>query len=140
MPYTVRLHFADLTNDHDGKRVFDVKLQNRVVLKGFDIFAQAGGRNRAVVKEFRGIMATDTLELAFAPGAGEMTTATAPIISGMQVVAEKPVPVPPPVKVTMTGGKGSAGFILLSDMAERLADKAPKKQLEKKPKRREKPE
>ncbi len=96
-----------------------MKLQGRVVLDDFDIVAQAGAGNRAVVKEFRGIMATDTLELALVAGAREVTTATAPIISGMQVAAEKPGPVPPPIKVTMTGGKGSAGFMLLPDVLGR---------------------
>ncbi|GAI55449.1 unnamed protein product, partial [marine sediment metagenome] len=51
--YTVRLGFNALPGDHAGRRVFDIKLQDKVVLQSFDILETAGKANRAVVKEFK---------------------------------------------------------------------------------------
>jgi len=87
-PYTVRLHFAEMLGAEAGRRVFDVKLQDKVVLKDFDVVAQAGGPRRALVKEFKGVMASTKLRLELAPKAPRLTEDTAPIISGMEVVAE----------------------------------------------------
>ncbi|MCU0874642.1 MAG: PQQ-binding-like beta-propeller repeat protein, partial [Pirellulaceae bacterium] len=53
--YTVRLHFAEPEDLQPGERVFDVRLQDEPVLKGFDIVQAAGAPRRAVVKEFAGV-------------------------------------------------------------------------------------
>jgi hypothetical protein len=50
--YTVRLHFAETYWDAAGARVFDVTINGRHVLTGYDIFAAAGGRDRAVAQSF----------------------------------------------------------------------------------------
>jgi Malectin domain len=50
--YTVRLHFAEVYWKAAGKRVFNVAINNTPVLRHFDIYAAAGGADRAVVKEF----------------------------------------------------------------------------------------
>jgi outer membrane protein assembly factor BamB len=113
-PYSVRLHFADLENTTSGKRVFDVKLQGKVVLKDFDIVAAAGGGNKAVVREFKGVMATNEIKLELVSGARDMKGSAAPIISGMQVQAEQPGPVPATVLGIMTNGKDNGGFKLFS--------------------------
>lgn len=86
--YTVRLHFAELDGAKPGERVFDVKLQDKVVLEDFDIVKEAGGGNRALVKEFAGIVASTELALELVPKAQEVTERAAPIISGMEIVEE----------------------------------------------------
>lgn len=53
--YTVRLHFAETKFDQPGKRKFNVVLNGQTVLEDFDIFAAAGGKNLAIVKDFPGI-------------------------------------------------------------------------------------
>lgn len=53
--YTVRLHFAELFDNAPNMRVEDIRLNDSLVLKDFDIFKAAGGLNKAVVKEFTGI-------------------------------------------------------------------------------------
>lgn len=53
--YTVRLHFAEIFDDGAGRRIENVAINGQTVLTGFDIFAAAGGLNKAVVKEFTGI-------------------------------------------------------------------------------------
>ncbi|GAG03408.1 unnamed protein product, partial [marine sediment metagenome] len=125
-PYTVRLHFAELANDSAGKRVFDVRLQDKVVLKDFDILAESGGKNKALVREFKGIMAIDTIKLQLVARDARTTGPAAPIISGMQVLAEKPGPVPPPVLGRMTRGRGLGSFVLQSEI-DKLSEKRRRK-------------
>jgi hypothetical protein len=54
--YTVRLHFAETSAVAPGKRKFNVEINGKKVLSDFDIFQEAGGKNKAVVKEFPGIV------------------------------------------------------------------------------------
>ncbi|MBI3987416.1 MAG: hypothetical protein HY343_10875, partial [Lentisphaerae bacterium] len=87
-PFTVRLHFAEPDEAvKAGRRVFDVKLQDRVALKDFDIVKEAGGPRKALVKEFKGVTAGDTLTLEFIPR-GPLTPETAPILSGLELAGE----------------------------------------------------
>ena len=82
-PYTVRLHFAELENLEPGQRVFDVKLQGGVVLEGLDVVKETGTSNTALVKEFRGIHAADTIRLTLVP-----RTDREPIISAIEIYEE----------------------------------------------------
>jgi uncharacterized repeat protein (TIGR03806 family) len=50
--YEVLLHFAEIALNGPNLRVFDVRLNGQLVLDDFDIFAQAGGFCRALVKRF----------------------------------------------------------------------------------------
>ncbi|KPL03335.1 MAG: hypothetical protein AMK75_01595, partial [Planctomycetes bacterium SM23_65] len=83
--YTVRLHFAEPDDVREGQRVFDVALQGKVVARGVDIIKEAGGRNRAMVREFKNVPATRDLVLELHPRAVEVTPATVPILSGIEV-------------------------------------------------------
>ena len=89
--YTVRLHFAEVADVQPGQRVFGVALQGTPVLETFDIVQEAGGRNVPVIKEFPGIAADDnariTIELT-APEGKEIGKDTAPILSGIEIMAE----------------------------------------------------
>ncbi|NQT12684.1 MAG: PQQ-binding-like beta-propeller repeat protein, partial [Planctomycetes bacterium] len=87
--YTVRLAFAELDHKAAGKRVFDIKLQGKVVAEGFDVFKEAGARNRAIEKEFRGIDAADELVVEFVPKAGSTAPDQLPILQGIEVEREK---------------------------------------------------
>ena len=50
--YRVRLHFAEIYWDAAGQRLFNVKINGQQVLTNFDIRAEAGAKNKALVKEF----------------------------------------------------------------------------------------
>ena len=80
--YTVRLYFAEPEELKAGERVMTVKLQGKKVLENFDIVAEAGGANRSVVKEFRGVLAKDALKLEFAAVSG------ATLLCGLEIIAE----------------------------------------------------
>ena len=56
--YTVRLHFAELTWTAAGQRRFNVAINGTNVLSGFDIFAAAGGQNKAIVEQFTAVANT----------------------------------------------------------------------------------
>lgn len=59
--YKVRLHFAELTGYTTGQRLFNVAINGHQVLNGFDIYATAGGKNKAVVEEFNATADNDGL-------------------------------------------------------------------------------
>ncbi|WP_019009265.1 NPCBM/NEW2 domain-containing protein [Deinococcus aquatilis] len=63
--YQVRLHFAELNKTAAGQRVFDVKVENQTVLNRLDIFAEAGGAGRALVKTLPASVTDGVLNLAF---------------------------------------------------------------------------
>jgi len=88
--YTVRLHFAEPRKHPPGRRVFSVSLQGKRALKDFDIVKEAGGPDRAVVKEFKGVRAGKELKLQLAPNDGQAAPAGLPIISAIEVIAEGP--------------------------------------------------
>ena len=86
--YTVRLGFNALPEDREGRRVFDIKLQDKVVLENFDILATAGRANRAVVKEFKGIKAGSALTLELLAKTANPNIDQAPIINFIEVIRE----------------------------------------------------
>jgi outer membrane protein assembly factor BamB len=128
--YTVRLHFAEPTCRTAGQRVFDVILGDKVVLKDFDVFAETGGKNKALVKEIRGVPATRNIVLEFIPAGEKITDANAPILCGLEIVAEKPGKLPDPVSARLIRSRGGHKRFLLHSEIEKLSDKA-KEELEK---------
>lgn len=91
-PFVVRLHFAELDDVAPGERVFDVVLQGKTVLKDFDIVRAAGGRYRAVVREFRDVRADRQLDLRLVPKAGSLTERNAPALSAVEVWLQPTAP------------------------------------------------
>ncbi len=87
-PFTVRLHFAELEDVKPGERVFDVALQQKVVLKGLDVVTAAGGPRKALIREFPHVMAGDTLTLEFTSAAKPVTPRNGPILSGLEFFEE----------------------------------------------------
>ena len=63
--YTVRLHFAEFGVNKPGMRVFGASINGQSVLTNFDIYAAAGGQNKAVAESFS----------ATADGSGKITVA-----------------------------------------------------------------
>lgn len=65
--YTVRLHFAETFAPGEKRRVFDIIIQGKQVLKDLDIFAEAG-MEAALLKEFKDISVENKeLEINFFP-------------------------------------------------------------------------
>jgi len=84
--YTVRLFFAELENEQAGRRVFDIKLQGQKVVDGLDLFREAGGAHRAIVREFPGVRVSRNLEIEFVPrDDGVSLTSHMPVLCGVEV-------------------------------------------------------
>ncbi len=84
--YTVRLYFMALESDQPGQRVFDIRLQDKTVVKGFDLVAKAGGPKRALVTEQHDIPVSDNLVLELVPAQPDADAAHQPLLSGIEVV------------------------------------------------------
>ena len=87
--YTVRLGFADPENDRPGIRVFDIKLQGRTVLAQFDVVAAAGGRDKAVFREFSGIEVADQLVIELEPKVSAPSPEQMPVLQAIEIVRQK---------------------------------------------------
>ncbi|XP_077251094.1 putative LRR receptor-like serine/threonine-protein kinase At1g07650 [Tasmannia lanceolata] len=101
--YTVKLHFAEIIFTDDktfsslGKRIFDVYIQGKLVLKDFNIKDVAGGSNKAVVESFTANVSSNNLEIRFYWGGKGTTTIPergtyGPLISAISVDPDFPVP------------------------------------------------
>jgi outer membrane protein assembly factor BamB len=84
--YTVRLYFTALENDQPGQRVFDIKLQDKVVAKDFDLVAKAGGAQRAFMVEFHDIPVTGNLVLELVAAKANADAQHQPLLSGLEVL------------------------------------------------------
>jgi hypothetical protein len=82
--YTVHLHFADVSSAEAGARRFNVLLNGQPLLTNFDIFKEAGGRARAVVREVRDVRpgSDGNIAIALRRGAAGM-----PVISAVEVLS-----------------------------------------------------
>jgi outer membrane protein assembly factor BamB len=87
LTYTVRLHFLEPDRLPPGRRVFSVALQGQEVLKDFDIAREAGGPNRAVVREFRDVVVRTGLTVTFRPSPSAPVGAA--VLCGIEVRAEE---------------------------------------------------
>ncbi|KAK0602096.1 hypothetical protein LWI29_030289 [Acer saccharum] len=67
--YSVNLHFAEIMFSDDktynsfGRRIFDVYVQEKLVLKDFNIEDEAGGAAKAIIKNFTVAVTNNTLEI-----------------------------------------------------------------------------
>ncbi len=80
--YTVTLYFTEPDNISPGERVFDVFIQNKKVLDGFDIAKQAGGPGLILTREFRGVKVRDKLKIDFSESKNQA------VIAGIKIVLE----------------------------------------------------
>jgi len=83
--YTVRLHFAETYEGitGSGERVFSVTINDKTVLKDFDPYDAAGGFEKPIVKEFKGVTVTnEKITIGFIPNIEN------PEINGIEIISE----------------------------------------------------
>ena len=80
--HTVRLYFAEPNDTPPGSRVFDVRLQGKLVAKRLDVVEEAGRPRTILVKGFRGVPIGEQLQIEFDPHAGE------PILCGVEIIRQ----------------------------------------------------
>jgi len=84
--YTVRLHFLEPDDVEPGERVFSVTVQGKPAIERLDVVKAAGGRNRSLVKEIRGVEVKDRLVIDLAADPASKQQAT--VLSGVEIQAE----------------------------------------------------
>ena len=94
--YKVVLHFAEFQHNQAGKRVFDVQLEDSLVLENFDVYAEYG-ICYAAKKEIDVKVADNQLDIVFSAKTGE------PIIAGIEVIPKPELP----TDVAQIGDHGS---------------------------------
>ena len=114
--YSVRLHFAETWNGGQavGSRIFDVSIENQLVLDNLDIFAEAGGY-AALVKTFQTTVTDGQLNINFAHGSADDPQVGA--IEILSVGGGTPPPVDtqaPNVPQNLTGSAPNASQATLS--------------------------
>lgn len=79
------MHFAELEDIKAGDRIFDIKLQGKVIEKDFDIMKASGGRYTALMKEYKNIATEGTIQIEFVPhdAAGHQ-----PALNGLEIIKE----------------------------------------------------
>ena len=82
--YSVRLVFVEPESKKVGERVFDVSLQGKAVLKGFDVIKEAKGRMRAVTKTQSKVSVGDDGQLLVELKAKTGTS----ILSGIELIRD----------------------------------------------------
>jgi len=83
--YNVRLHFAETYEGiyDENERVFSVSINNEPVLEDFDPYKAAGGPQKPIVEEFKGLTVTDgMLVIGFEPNIEN------PEINGIEIMSE----------------------------------------------------
>ncbi len=85
-PFTVRLYVCEPTANGAGRRVFDVRLQGETVLTGLDVWAEAGGRRKGLIKTFKHVPIARRLEVGLRPADGSDLP---PVLGGIEAVMEE---------------------------------------------------
>ncbi len=85
--YTVRLGFMPQPENRSGERVFDIKLQNRVVSDGLELKNEQA--ETALIKEFKEIQVKDNLVVELVPRSSKITSENAPVINFIEVIREE---------------------------------------------------
>ncbi|KAK4589471.1 hypothetical protein RGQ29_020157 [Quercus rubra] len=113
--YTVKLHFAEIIFRGNrsffsvGRRMFDVYIQEELVLKDFDIEKEAQGVDKAVVRNFTAFVENKILEIRF-HWSGKGTTDVpkrgtyGPLISAISIDADFNPPDDRKKKILITVG------------------------------------
>lgn len=83
--YTLRLHFVEPEDAQPGQRVFQVKVQGQPAIPSLDVVQEAGGRNRALVKELRGVEVAQDLTIALV---SQPNSSRPPVLCGVEIQAE----------------------------------------------------
>jgi outer membrane protein assembly factor BamB len=82
--YSVVLHFAERDDVAVSIRKFDVKLQGKTVLEGFDIVEAAGGTRRAISRAFDNVEVNDWLTIECRPT--DDSELKLPLLSAVEII------------------------------------------------------
>ncbi|HEX3048789.1 MAG TPA: cellulose binding domain-containing protein, partial [Bacillota bacterium] len=95
--YTVTLYFAETYLTSSGSRLFSVSINSATVLSNFDIYASAGGQNKAIARSFTATAdSSGQIVIQFTSGTEN------PKINGISIEPGGSTPTPTPTGVVNT--------------------------------------
>ncbi|XP_065047381.1 probable receptor-like protein kinase At1g30570 [Musa acuminata AAA Group] len=85
--YLIRLHFCELVYDKPNQRIFRVYINNKTAAENYDVFKQAGGKNKAYHEDYVDAISqkVDTLWLQLGPDSLTSASGTDALLSGVEI-------------------------------------------------------
>ncbi|KAM0937279.1 putative non-specific serine/threonine protein kinase [Dioscorea sansibarensis] len=85
--YLIRLHFCEFICDKPNQRLFKIYINNKTAAEDYDVFAQAGGINKAYHQDYMDSVSqqTDTLWVQLGPDPLTGSPSTDAFLNGMEI-------------------------------------------------------
>ncbi|GER36799.1 kinase family protein [Striga asiatica] len=85
--YLVRLHFCELVFDRPNQRIFRIFIDNKTASDNYDVYARAGGMNRAYHEDYVDFISekTNTLWIQLGPDSTTGSSGTDALLNGLEV-------------------------------------------------------
>lgn len=85
--YFVRLHFCELVYEKANQRIFRIYINNRTAENNFDIFVQAGGKNRGYHRDYFDAVSSkiETLWIQLGPDTAVGAAGTDALLNGLEI-------------------------------------------------------
>ncbi|CAH2034542.1 unnamed protein product [Thlaspi arvense] len=85
--YLVRLHFCELVVDKQNQRIFRIYINNQTAAGNFDIYAHAGGKNKAIYQDYFDPVSSknDILWIQLGPDTSVGASGTDALLSGLEI-------------------------------------------------------
>lgn len=85
--YLLRLHFCELTYNKPSQRIFKIYINNKTAAENYDVYARAGGMNKAYFEDYFDIVPqqTDTLWLQLGPDSLVSGPGTDALLNGLEI-------------------------------------------------------
>ncbi|XP_048131852.1 probable receptor-like protein kinase At1g30570 [Rhodamnia argentea] len=83
--YLVRLHFCELLFGQPNQRNFRIYVNNRTAADNFDIYARAGGKNKAYHQDYLDAVSSNTLWIQLGPDTATGASGTDALLNGLEI-------------------------------------------------------
>ncbi|CAN8290608.1 unnamed protein product [Cochlearia groenlandica] len=85
--YLVRLHFCELVVDKQNQRIFRIYINNQTAAGNFDIYAHAGGKNKAIYQDYFDPVSSKNsiLWIQLGPDTSVGASETDALLSGLEI-------------------------------------------------------
>lgn len=85
--YLIRLHFCELEFDKANQRIFRIYINNQTAADNFDVFVQAGGKNRGFYQDYLDVVSPkiNTLWIQMGPDTAAGAAGTDALLNGLEI-------------------------------------------------------
>ncbi|HQO37123.1 MAG TPA: malectin domain-containing carbohydrate-binding protein, partial [bacterium] len=121
--YTVSLGFSPMAGDKPGQRVFDIRVQGKVVADNFDPAKETAGEQKTIIKELPGISVSNALAVELIPKVESTTKEQAPLLNFVKAVREDAPQTASEALPDFVKEKQPAEWVTLADAALEQGDR-----------------